>query len=75
MSECQQAAIDLGNYLESLKDMDYTPMVGILEDYCENIYQLGIGIRDEALCRKLSKKIRKQHQIACAVGLYSAQFH
>ncbi len=59
-AECQQAAIDLGNYLESLKDMDYTPMVGILEDYCENIYQLGIGIRDEALCRKLSKKIRKQ---------------
>ena len=59
-AKCQEAAIDLGNYLETLNDMDYTPLVSILEDYCENVYQMGINIQDENLCRKLSKKIRKQ---------------
>lgn len=59
-AKCQEAAIDLGNYLETRSDMDYTPMVSILEDYCENIYQMGVNIQDENLCRKLAKKIRKQ---------------
>ncbi len=60
LEKCQQAAIDLGSYLESIRDLDCTPMVGILEDYCENIYQMSVNIQDENLCRKLSKKIRKQ---------------
>lgn len=59
-AKCQQTAIDLGNYLESLNDVGYASMVSILEDYCENIYQMGINFQDENLCRKLSKKIRKQ---------------
>ncbi|MDE7417588.1 MAG: hypothetical protein K2N44_15015 [Lachnospiraceae bacterium] len=59
-AKCQEAAINLGNYLETLNDMDYTPLVSILEDYCENVYQMGINIQDENLCRKLTKKIRKQ---------------
>ncbi|MDE5700287.1 MAG: CDP-glycerol glycerophosphotransferase family protein [Lachnospiraceae bacterium] len=59
-AKCQESAIDLGNYLETLDDMDYTPLVSILEDYCENVYQMGINIQDENLCRKLTKKIRKQ---------------
>ncbi|RAZ93595.1 hypothetical protein DK853_39470, partial [Klebsiella oxytoca] len=37
--KCQEAAVDLGSYLETL-DMDYVPMVRILEDYCEHIYRL-----------------------------------
>lgn len=57
--KCQEAAIDLGSYLETF-DMDYTPMVSILEDYCEHIYQLSANIQDESQCKKLSKKIRKQ---------------
>ncbi len=59
-AKCQESAINLGNYLETLDDMDYTPLVSILEDYCENVYQMSINIHDENLCRKLSKKIRKQ---------------
>lgn len=59
-AKCQQAAIDLGSFLESQSDMDYTSMVRILEDYCENIYQVSVSLQDENLCRKLSKKIRKQ---------------
>ncbi|MDE7323999.1 MAG: hypothetical protein K2N73_15060 [Lachnospiraceae bacterium] len=58
-AKCQEAAVDLGSYLETL-DMDYTPMVSILEDYCENIYQISTNIQDESQCRKLTKKIRKQ---------------
>lgn len=57
--KCQEAAVELGSYLETL-DMDYTPMVSILEDYCEHIYQLSTNIQDESQCKKLSKKIRKQ---------------
>ena len=57
--KCQEAAVDLGSYLETL-DMDYAPMVRILEDYCEHIYQLSTNIQDESQCKKLSKKIRKQ---------------
>ncbi len=57
--KCQEAAVDLGNYLETL-DMDYVPMVRILEDYCEHIYRLSTNIQDESQCKKLSKKIRKQ---------------
>lgn len=59
-AKCQEAAINLGSYLETRDDMDYTPMIRILEDYCENIYQMGINIQDENQCRKLAKKIRKQ---------------
>ncbi len=59
-AKCQEAAINLGGYLETLGDMDYTSMVSILEDYCENIYQMGVNIQDENQCRKLAKKIRKQ---------------
>ncbi len=57
--KCQEAAVDLGSYLETL-DMDYVPMVRILEDYCEHIYRLSTNIQDESQCKKLSKKIRKQ---------------
>lgn len=57
--KCQEAAVDLGSYLETL-DMDYAPMVRILEYYCEHIYQLSTNIQDESQCKKLSKKIRKQ---------------
>ncbi len=59
LAKCQETAADLGSYLETL-DMDYRPMVSILEDYCENIYQISTNIQDESQCRKLSKKIRKQ---------------
>lgn len=59
-AKCQETAINLGSYLETRNDMDYTPMVSILEDYCENLYQMGVNIRDESQCRKLAKKIRKQ---------------
>ena len=58
-ANCQESAISLGNHLETFGS-DYTYLVNILEDYCENVYQMSVNIQDGNLCRKLSKKIRKQ---------------
>ncbi|MDE6603100.1 MAG: hypothetical protein K2K90_13265 [Lachnospiraceae bacterium] len=57
--QCQESAIALGTCLETFGET-YAPLVQILEDYCENIYQMSESLSDESLCRKLSKKIQKQ---------------
>lgn len=57
--QCQDAAIQIGTYLEKFEE-EYRPLVEILEDYCEKIYQMSIATADENACRKISKKIRKQ---------------
>lgn len=57
--QCQESAIVLGTYIDTL-GKEYASLVGILEDYCENIYQMNENLADENLCRKVSKKIQKQ---------------
>lgn len=57
--QCQESAIVLGTYIDTL-GKEYASLVGILEDYCENIYQMSENLADESLCRKISKKIQKQ---------------
>lgn len=57
--QCQESAIALGNCLETFGET-YACLVQILEEYCENIYQMSEGLSDENVCRKLSKKIQKQ---------------
>lgn len=59
LSQCQDVALALGNYLESLGEIG-DGFVHILEDYCENLYQMSMLFSNENLCRKLSKKIKKQ---------------
>lgn len=59
LGQCQESAILLGNLIES-KGNGYAELIGILEDYCENIYQMSIAVSDEEQIRKLSKKIQKQ---------------
>ena len=59
LSQCQDVALELGNYLESLGEIG-EEFVHILEDYCENLYQMSLIFSNENLCRKLSKKIKKQ---------------
>ena len=58
-AQCQDAAIQIGTYLETFGEK-YCSLVSILEDYCENIYQMSIIISDKNISRKLFKKIRKQ---------------
>lgn len=59
LGQCQESAILLGNLIESKGD-GYAELVEILENYCENIYQMSIAVSDEEQIRKLSKKIQKQ---------------
>ena len=57
--QCQETAILLGTYLETLGEEGMS-LVHILEEYCENIYQMSQSLQDESACRKISKKIQKQ---------------
>lgn len=57
--QCQNAAMQIGSNLEMMGDQ-YTSIIRLLEDYCENIYQMSINLSDENRCRRLSRKIRKQ---------------
>lgn len=59
LSQCQDVALALGNYLESLGETG-EKFVHILEDYCENLYQMSLIFSNENLCRKLFKKVKKQ---------------
>lgn len=57
--QCQESAITLGTYIDTL-DEKYADFVHILEDYCENLYQMSESLTEENFCRKVSKKIQKQ---------------
>lgn len=59
LSQCQETAILLGDYFETL-GVKTISFVKILEDYCENLYQMSIVLSDGNQCRKLSKRIQKQ---------------
>ena len=56
---CQESAILMGTYIESL-DEKFACLVKILEDYCENIYLMSEAGTDEVQCHKIVKKIQKQ---------------
>lgn len=60
LAQCQESAIFLGTYIEETFDDKYAYIVKILEDYCENIYQMSKVLYNENLCRKLSKTVRRQ---------------
>ena len=57
--QCQESAIVLGTYIDTLGET-YANLVHLLEDYCENIYQMSESLSDENACRKTAKKIQKQ---------------
>lgn len=57
--QCQDAAMQIGTSLEIMGEQ-YAVVVHLLEDYCENIYQISISLTDEKICRKLAKKVQKQ---------------
>lgn len=63
-SDCQESAILIGTIVEE-QYMEYCPEISrkairLLEDYCENIYQMSTNLTDLYMCRKLSKVIRKE---------------
>lgn len=56
---CQESAILIGTYLESLGET-YAGLVKLLEDYCEDIFWMSQALPEETQCRKIAKKIQKQ---------------
>ena len=58
LSQCQEAAISIGNSIES-KFSDKEDIIHLLENYCEELYQLSINIADSNLRIKQCKKINK----------------
>lgn len=59
LAQCQESAIALGTYIDTLGEK-HASLVHVLEDYCENIYQMSESLSDENTCRKVSKRIQKQ---------------
>lgn len=59
LASCQEFAIIIGDYIESLGEK-YTCFVKLLEDYCENIFQMSEAVPDEMQCRKISEEILEQ---------------
>ena len=59
LTQCQESAILMGTYFETLEG-GYPELVKLLEDYCENLYQISIHLADAEICRKLSKKVQKE---------------
>lgn len=55
---CQQFAIMVGNDIEKRESADNQPIVTLLEEYCEQIYQLSLKMTEMSFCKKLTKKIR-----------------
>lgn len=59
LTQCQDAAVNIGNCLES-NWKNANAAVKILEEYSENLYQMSLVIYDKPQCKKLSKKIQKE---------------
>ncbi len=57
LAECQQRAIYVGERIE-LSEGEGTISVGLLEEYCELLYQLSIVIEDSNKSKKLIKLLR-----------------
>lgn len=55
----QEAAMILGTSIEGF-GKKYNYLVKILEDYCENLYQISVGLSNKKLCKSLYKEIKKQ---------------
>lgn len=58
LAECQEVALFLGNYLETLGE-EASFLVRILEEYCEELYRMSLVTGNASECRKKSKKVKK----------------
>lgn len=57
--QCQEAAIILGEYIETLGER-YECFAKILEEYCENLYQMSQKIEDENAREQLYRDMKEQ---------------
>lgn len=63
-SQCQESAILLGNHLETMyteaEQGTVKELITLLEDYCEEVYQISTDADNEKQVRKIAKKITGQ---------------
>ncbi len=59
LSKCQESAILMGNYLETCGTSGMEIVV-LLEDYCENLYQMSIELGNDAQLRNRAETIKAQ---------------
>lgn len=59
LTECQNAAIQIGTYLETLGE-ETQPIVKSLEDYCEKIYQQSVHLNNAGVYRKVAEEIHRR---------------
>jgi len=57
--DCQEMAIQIGNYIERLEG-EGTETVSRLEEYCQLLYQANIEINNTGFDRKIDKPLQKQ---------------
>ena len=58
LSECQESAVQVGSIIEESEGED-CPAVGLLEAYCEALYQASIGIPEEITAQRAYKMLNK----------------
>lgn len=56
---CQKMAISMGDHLEAQGEKGCA-LMKILEDYCENLFQMSCVLADPMRCKRLGKRIKKQ---------------
>ena len=59
LAQCQEAAVEIGNCIEMDGEIG-EPLVRILEEYCEKIYQISLALTDEKQIRGLVEEIQQQ---------------
>lgn len=59
LGDCQAIAIKIGTYIEQIAG-EGTETVGLLEEYCELLYQLGVEAEAGSLLPKAIKKLQRQ---------------
>lgn len=66
VTDCQDSAISMGEQIEKMCG-EGTASVGILEQYCENLYLLTISMQDAIKRRELYNTLNKQLKKLCRV--------
>ena len=59
LTQCQEAALAIGSHLEIQGEAGQR-IVRVLENYCENVYQMSLVADDRSRRDKIAKKIRKE---------------
>ena len=58
LGDCQNAAVEIGNSVEE-SEGENCPTIHLLEEYCETVYQVSVGLNDNITGIKAKKALDK----------------